>query len=1248
MSRDSSMSPFLTRAPGTDSDARARRRRVATGEMADAREVRSEVLARFWSLASEDREARVRACEALMDDLDDAREGGGGGGGDGRGDVGRAGDGKSDGRGRSENEDDGADVRAYALRRLTRGLSSGRGGARQGFALALSELASSETLGTTPMEALEALDANVAAITKSTKGEEARDILLGRMFGLAAIGIALGARTDLDEEARTRCGAEVMTRARALSKEKTYLCEPVAACVVEMRRVLGNETFAAVAERAGEDLAEWLRGECAADTLWLACELCDVLPANTRDSIAWLPTCKSKKKGVKSVDWKEVFTRAGLRKISTALVNAAHTHPRMHNAWEMILREVSQAGGVVSLWEVVCEEGLFVSGSHQRRFLGFRVFDTLLSSAEAHEIPALFSNNFIKCLLNNLSAPDNYLHECAVDCLARIVAFASDKKTESSKKIAVIAALQRQGPTRFDNVTKTKAVQDLVKSLDSEDAVHYLEGMYGIVTTAPEQDPDVVGTEEELASALANGTNQKRRLWALEQMAGLIPMLPNDKVVELMQFMLFHAYYKTAGKPKKGKSKVSDRLLKSPLEEPTGSVRAACSTRFLAMLNSNVRAQRANANKDPDEATEVVDLLNEATAFCRMLEGETSVEMCDAIPDEYQQIRDELLKTLDACEKSDKELARKVMPLIRVLSVLQVSDWREFTPALQDLPRCVSELIAPKKKAKKTKKGDEEEPEAIDVLVDIILSLLAQPSALLRDVVEHTFKAISGQVSKEGIQDMLRIVTGPEVGDDAEEAEGEGEDVLMEDDDSDIDDDDEDEDDEDEDEDDEDDEDEDFGEANEDEIAAMRAAASKIVGAANDDSDESDSDSEGMDDAAMFRIDKLLAEAFKSRQQDLMRKKNLKRATRDFKFRVISLFQLYAKAQPGSAYLPGSVVTLLDAMRDTLGKQDPQSTQLAERIASLISKHIAHARDLPEVADEETSADSIKEKLMSVIISANRGASDGQLFNKTATAAAAYLLRVLEAVAVREQGGKTADQGSEVASDQGIECYRDALKMFKSKKSRLKTGFFSQTFVRHPALACALLPELFELVAQDADKANARGEFLRLEGLKLVIPVIQAGKKRYPPLAKSAKKSMKTISQSLAAVVSAPYKNKNARADACQQAANCIESLNRLLGDVDIKTMIDVDAIVDAIAKQMSRPPALPQKAQKAFGRICALLGRDVPNVRVQDVTNDDDEDDDDDDGSDSEEEAPKRKSKKRASTDGGKPKSSKKQKKRA
>ena len=1191
--------------------------------MVDAREVRSEVLAHFWTLASDDGARRMAACEALMGDLR-AR---GGGGDEDDGDA--------------ANDGDGADVRAYALRRLTRGLSSGRAGARRGFALALSELASEETRGTTPAAALRAMDENEPAITKSTKGDEVRDILLGRLFGAVAIAMALGERKDLEREERARVGAEIARRARALAKEKVYLAEPAALCVLELKKSIGDDLFVAVAKEASEDLSEWLNGD-GAESLWLACELHDVLPAKMRENVAWFPGSKSKGK----LNWSDVCTRAHLGKISNALLEAAHAHPRMHEAWSMMLREAPAAGGTVALWEVVCEEGLFATGSHQRRFLGFRVFDALLASATAQEIPALFSTNFIKCLLNNLNAPDNYLHECAIDCLARIVTYASDKNNASDKKIAVIAALQREGPTRFDRVTKTNAVQELVNSLDNEDAVHYLESMYAIVTTAPEQDPDVVGTEEELASALASGTGQKRRLWALEQMTGLIPMLPNDKVLELMQFMLFHAYYKTSDKTKKGKSSVPKMILESPLEEPVGSVRVACATRFLAMINANIRAQRAATNKDADTTGDTIDLLSSATSFCRSLETEQRVVMCDAIPKDCMEVRNELFKALDLCEESDNELAKKVMPLICVLSVLQVSDWREFTPAMQDLPRCVTELVSPKKS--KSKKKDEEEPEAIDVLTDILLSLLAQPSALLRDVVEHTFKAISGKVSKAGVEDMLRIIAGPEAGEGDEEGgdEDDEDEVLIEGDDSDDDDDDDDDDDEDideEDDDEDEDSEEDYGEANEAEIAAMRAAASKIVGTTDVDSDDSDSESEGMDDAAMFRIDKLLAEAFKSRQQDLMRKKNLKRATRDFKFRVISLFEIYAKTQPGSAYLPSAIVTLLDAMRESLGKQDPQSTQLAERISSLIVKHISHARDLPEGDDEDVAAAAIESKLKSVIVFANRGATDAQVFNKASGAAASYLLRVLEAVSQREKGGKAPEPGHEVASDHAIECYRDALKMFKSKKSRLKTGFFSQTFTRHPALAAALLPELFGLAALDADKPSARGEFLRLEALKLINPVIQSGKKRYPELAKMVTKSMKTISTSLASAIGATYKNKNTRADACQQIVICIESIDRLLGDASITSVIDVDGIVAAVAEQMAHPPAMPQKAQKAFARLCALLSCGVPDVEMRETA-------EIDDASASEDEAPpkkEKKSKKRASTDDGDEKSSKSKKKK-
>jgi len=62
----------------------------------------------------------------------------------------------------------------------------------------------------------------------------------------------------------------------------------------------------------------------------------------------------------------------------------------------------------------------------------------------------------------------------------------------------------------------------------------------------------------------------------------------------------------------------------------------------------------------------------------------------------------------------------------------------------------------------------------MDVLVDIMLSLLAQPSALLRDVVEHTFKSVAGSVSEASVQDMLRVVLAPDADNRNAGAAGEG------------------------------------------------------------------------------------------------------------------------------------------------------------------------------------------------------------------------------------------------------------------------------------------------------------------------------------------------------------------------------------------------------------------------------------------------------------------------------------------
>eukprot|EP00955_Chlamydomonas_euryale_P001723 19364-Chlamydomonas_euryale.AAC.1 len=100
----------------------------------------------------------------------------------------------------------------YALRRLVRGLGSGRAGARQGFATALALLlsrqggpadstaaaaaapgASAAALGGNapsfvgPREVLVLLDVCLDTGGSTQKAGEARDALVGRLFGLAAL-----------------------------------------------------------------------------------------------------------------------------------------------------------------------------------------------------------------------------------------------------------------------------------------------------------------------------------------------------------------------------------------------------------------------------------------------------------------------------------------------------------------------------------------------------------------------------------------------------------------------------------------------------------------------------------------------------------------------------------------------------------------------------------------------------------------------------------------------------------------------------------------------------------------------------------------------------------------------------------------------------------------------------------------------------------------------------------------------------
>ena len=1274
-------------------------------------EVPGHVLQHFWDLANVEAEVRRKSAVSLVNELksaQDAHEPGENGAdvemgdadaGAGGGGVGLAGAGMKDA---DDGSGDGpaltgcSPVLVYALRRLARGLGSGRSGARQGFALALTAAFSEIPLVSLP-DGLKLLKSSLEPITQSTKGAEARDILMGQLFGVAALVRAMAARLaagETTEEDAVAFGTSVAEEVSALASSKAYLAESAAAVILELADAVGDSMTAVI--DASPTLSAWLTTP-AADAgpevvllcirLWASLSpaaraKCDVLPEVDDDDApaAAAKPAKGKKSSAKAGKtstakrWAAVFRKSHLEKIRDALMESSHSHPQVHTVWgELIEGAKGVPGALEALWDVEVENGLMISGSHQRRFLGFRLFAALLPEAEAEGVPALFSDGFTRCLLNNLNKPDNYLHAAAADCLDQIVSYAKADDTPSDVRLSVVAALQRLGPNRFDKISKKGAVQELLGGLSVDDASSYMRELMGIFVSSPAAEG---GDEADADRAGGHLLGAKRRLWALEQAVGLWPRLPRDSQAELLKFLVLHAYYEAdpdaaAPAPKKTPAKrgkkaaaaaaggVVEEIGVAPLGDPADGLREACAVRASALLAANLKAQRAAAaakaigdekngdgdekngekkkNKKVDAKAEKeppADLLSAAAELCRRLDEEDSgAKLVDPMPEECEEVRARLFAALDKATKAgdDAPEVAAVAPLLRALAVLQVSDWREFTPAIEDLPRCVDDLLSPPKtktktktKPKKTKKKaaaeeeeeeeEEEEPKPMDVLVDILLSLLAQPSALLRDVVEHTFKAVAPAVSEASVQDMLRVVMAPDAdnrnagGDESDDEalledagdEEDEDDAEEEDDDDDVEvdeDDDDDEgdasDDDDEDGDSDEDSDED-GPVDEARAAAIAAALAKSGAAI--DSDEEEDPAEDMDDDAMFSIDKLLGQAFKSRREDIKRKKNMVRATRDFKFRVLALIELYARTQPGSPWLPGAALPLLGAMQTALSAGTPQSTALAERIGGVLTKHVCHARDLPKGAGEApVTAEAISSALESAIRAASRpaGGGDAKGFAKPATAVCLYLLRVLEAVTRRETG----EEGEE-ASEAATSAYRVALETFRaSKRCRLKSPFFQAAFDRHPSLAAALLPELAGLLEAGAHAESARGEFLRMEGAKLLANALSLGRRRSPAMAAAAKRRRETIGGAIAVAVAAPCRNRGNRADTAKSLLQCMEALGRLEPEgTPLSACLDADAILEAVKKQF-KAPGMPPKGVSALTRACTLLGKEAPEA---------------------------------------------------
>jgi len=240
------------------------------------------------------------------------------------------------------------------------------------------------------------------------------------------------------------------------------------------------------------------------------------------------------------------------------------------------------------------------------------------------------------------------------------------------------------------------------------------------------------------------------------------------------------------------------------------------------------------------------------------------------------------------------------------------------------------------------KKSGEEEPAWIEVVTEILISLLAQNNHLLRGVVGAVFSVVGKDVTAPAMGSLLAVINQKEGDADKDEEEDEEDEEDGGGDDSDDEDDEEENANEKESSED----DDTDSEEEEDDKEVDQELASKLSGALGDHAadSESDIDMDEVPDEEMAKLDEKLAGAFKAlggRKDGLGKKKAAisSLANMHFKLRVLELVELYLNHSPKPALIATIVPVLIESL-DKAIRSESSLEPLVKRLMSVLSKAV--------------------------------------------------------------------------------------------------------------------------------------------------------------------------------------------------------------------------------------------------------------------------------------------------------------------
>ncbi|KAM2605004.1 hypothetical protein TB2_033856 [Malus domestica] len=1016
----------------------------------------------------------------------------------------------------------------YAVRRLIRGVSSSRECARQGFALGLSILVS--TIPSIKVNSLLKLIVDFLEVSSSMKGQEQRDHLLGRLFAYGAIARSGRLAEEWVSDRNTPLIKEFISLLIALASKKRYLQEPVVSVIVDLIEKLHSEALLNhILEAPG--LNEWFEGAIQIgnpDALLLALKIREKTLIESSSFGNLLPVPFSPDK---------LFSADHLSSLANCLKESTFGQPRVHNVWPVLVNmllpdRVLQAEDAISVsnslkrpkknrkssssdeeiaknFQCFCEviiEGSLLTSSHDRKHLAFDVLLLLLPKLPASFISITLSYKIVQCMIDILSTKDSWLYKVVQHFLKTLTVWVGD---DDVRRVSVIVALQKHSNGKFDGITRTKTVKDLMSDFRTESGcMLFIQNLLNMfldekhTTEEPSDqsqttdDNSDIGSVEDKDSVGTMGNSDFLKTWIVESLPSILKNLKLDPEAKfrvqkgILKFLAVQGLFTAS---------LGSEVTSLELQETFRWPKTAVSSALCRMCIEQLQLLFANSQKGEGSGPllNCVEQSDLGSYFMRFLSTLCSIPSVSYFrPLETEE--ENTLKKLQAMETSLSKEERNCQLTsdanrLHALRYLLIQLLLQMLLRPKEYLEAVSELMICCKKAfpvadlldspGEDDLDDEGAPAMMDVLVDTLLSLLPQSSAPMRTAIEQVFKCFCDDITDDGLLRMLRVIRKnlkP-----ARHQDADSDDIF-----------------------DDEEDDEDFLNIEEDE--GIDKAETGETGDSDEQPDDSEADSEaadaveavgkenpeasddsdgGMDDDAMFRMDTYLTQIFKERK-NLAGGDTAHHQLMLFKLRVLSLLEIYLHENPGK---PQVLLVYSNLARAFIEPPSAESSeQLGQRVWGIMQKKIFKAKDYPKGEDVQLStlesllqknlklaSKPIKRKKSATNLSKKKQSASWNRHKMITSLAQSSTFWILKIVEARNFPESELQRIFDIF--QGV-----LVEYFNSKKSQIKSGFLKEIFRRRPWVGHHLFGFLLEKCG------TSKSDFRRVEALDLVSEILKS------------------------------------------------------------------------------------------------------------------------------------------------------------